>query len=111
MDSLVEDKENVPPVSVHVTNQKPILVNSKNVAANPLSEINISSFRPLDLDFGTLFDLNLLAAFEQAVLEVKAQESERRNRILQNIEDYLDHEQEPEPPLKSLKLEEIPNPL
>ncbi|KAL4576698.1 hypothetical protein LXL04_012796 [Taraxacum kok-saghyz] len=110
-DSVVDDKENVRPVNVPVTNQKPVHVNSKNLAANPLSEIDISSFRPPDLDSGTLFDPNLLAAFEQAVLEVKAQEAERRNRILQNIEDYLDHEPEPEPPLKSLKLEEIPNPL
>lgn len=111
MDSVVEDKENVRPVCDPVADQKLAHSNSKSLAANPLSEIDISSFRPPDLDSGTLFDPNLLAAFEQAVLEVKAQEAERRNRVLQNIEDYLDQEPEPEPPLKSLKLEEIHNPL
>ncbi|KAK9078696.1 hypothetical protein SSX86_002753 [Deinandra increscens subsp. villosa] len=49
------------------------------------------------------------AAFKQAVSEVKAQEEERRNRVLRSIRDELD--QEPERPLKSLKLEEIANPL
>ncbi|CAI9273217.1 unnamed protein product [Lactuca saligna] len=110
-DSVVEDKENVRPVGAPVTDHKLVHANSKILAAKPLSEIDISSFRPPDLDSGTLFDPNLLAAFEQAVLEFKAQEAERRNRVLQNFEDYLDQEPETEPPLKSLKLDEIENPL
>ncbi|KAI3809293.1 hypothetical protein L1987_25264 [Smallanthus sonchifolius] len=103
-DSVVEDKENFRPVSDPVAYQK-------EVQGNP--KIDISSFRPPDLDSGTLFDPNLLAAFKQAVLEVKAQEEERRNRILRNIGDELDQDQEQdgERPLKSQKLEETDNPL
>ncbi|KVG40360.1 uncharacterized protein At3g28850 [Cynara cardunculus var. scolymus] len=107
----VGDKENVRPMSDPVADQKLVHGNPKSFASTPLSEIDISSFQPPDLDSGTLFDPKLLAAFEQAVLEVKAQETERRNRVLQNIGADLDPEPEPEPPLKSLKLEEINNPL
>ncbi|KAK9078690.1 hypothetical protein SSX86_002747 [Deinandra increscens subsp. villosa] len=92
-DSVVEEKENIRPVSNGGTKSK----------------TDILSFRPPDLDSSTLFDPNLLAAFKQAVSEVKAQEEERRNRVLRSIRDELD--QEPERPLKSLKLEEIANPL
>ncbi|XP_076938046.1 uncharacterized protein LOC143606016 [Bidens hawaiensis] len=66
------------------------------------SKIEILSFRPPDLDSDTLFDPNLLAAFKQAVMEVKAQEEERKKRVLRDIG---------ERPLKSIKLEEIENPL
>ncbi|GJV84337.1 glutaredoxin domain-containing cysteine-rich protein 1-like protein isoform X4 [Tanacetum coccineum] len=102
-DEVVEDKENVRPVNDMVCDEIKV---GGNV---PLSEIDISSFRPPDLDSGTLFDPNLLAAFEQAVMEVKAQEEEhRKNRVLvkSNVDD-LDEER----PLKSMKLEEIDNPL
>ncbi|KAL8210587.1 hypothetical protein R6Q57_005024 [Mikania cordata] len=98
-DSVVDDKENVQPVSF---------------GANSLSKTDISSsFRPPDLDSSTLFDPKLLAAFKQAVMEVKAQEEGRRKRVLWNIEDEFKQEQEPdgERPSKSLKLEETNNPL
>nr|GEW35389.1 glutaredoxin domain-containing cysteine-rich protein 1-like isoform X4 [Tanacetum cinerariifolium] len=81
-DEVVEDKENVQPVNDMVCDEVKV---------------------------GTLFDPNLLAAFEQAVMEVKAQEEEqRKNRVLvkSNVDD-LDEER----PLKSMKLEEIDNPL
>ncbi|KAI3705278.1 hypothetical protein L1987_75513 [Smallanthus sonchifolius] len=104
-DSVVEDKENFRPISDPVADQK-------KVHGNP--KLDISSFRPPDLDSGTLFDPNLLAAFRQAVLEVKAREEER-NRILQKNGDKLDQDQEQEQdderPLKSQKLEETDNPL
>ncbi|CAK9165610.1 unnamed protein product [Ilex paraguariensis] len=73
----------------------------------PLSEIDISSFRGPDLDSGTLFDPNLLAAFEQAVMEVKAEEAERRAKIEEKIRRSI----EEEPPLKARKIEESTNPL
>ncbi|KAL8241534.1 hypothetical protein R6Q59_014888 [Mikania micrantha] len=97
-DSVVDDKENVQPVSF---------------GANSLSKTDISSFRPPDLDSSTLFDPNLLAAFKQAVMEVKAQEEGRRKRVLWNIEDEFKQDQEPdgERPSKSLKLEETNNHL
>ncbi|KAL3520925.1 hypothetical protein ACH5RR_019074 [Cinchona calisaya] len=75
--------------------------------AAPLAEIDASNFRRPDLDSGTLFDPNLLEAFEQAVMEVKAQEALRRAKIeckiLQGIED--------EPPFKARKIEESADPL
>ncbi|KAL2555643.1 Glutaredoxin family protein [Forsythia ovata] len=74
----------------------------------PLPEIDMSSFRRPDLDSGSLFDPNLLAAFEQAVMEVKAQEeADRRVRI----EEINWQEIEEGPPLKSRKIEEIADPL
>ncbi|XP_076959524.1 uncharacterized protein LOC143635595 [Bidens hawaiensis] len=66
------------------------------------SKIEILSFRPPDLDSDTLFDPKLLAAFKQAVMEVRAQEEERKKRVLCDIG---------ERPLKSIKLKEIDNPL
>ncbi|KAK9061372.1 hypothetical protein SSX86_018553 [Deinandra increscens subsp. villosa] len=105
----VNDKENFhshfQPVSDPVAeqNQNRVRRNSKSFGATPLSEIDISSFRPPDLNSGTLFDPNLLAAFQQVVFEVKSQEEEQRiNRVLHN---------KTGDDLKSLKLEEIDNPL
>lgn len=69
----------------------------------PLSEIDVTSFRRPDLNSGTLFDPNLLAAFEQAVMAVKALEAERRSRI--------EDEEIDEPPLKSRKIDPDPDPL
>ncbi|KAA8534602.1 hypothetical protein F0562_032139 [Nyssa sinensis] len=74
----------------------------------PLSEIDVSSFRRPDLNSsGSLFDPNLLAAFEKAVTELRVLEAERRARIeesiLKNIEEG--------PPLKARKIEENTNPL
>lgn len=48
----------------------------------PLSEIDVSSFRRPDLNSHSLFDPNLLAAFQQAVMEhIRMSETERKNRI------------------------------
>lgn len=106
----VEDKENFRPGKDQHGDEKLVHGNCKT----PLSEIDILSFRPPDLDSGTLFDPNLLAAFEQAVLEVKALEEQRRNKVLQSIEDNnLDQNEDPEAerPSKTLKVEELDNPL
>ncbi|KAD7479864.1 hypothetical protein R6Q59_008705 [Mikania micrantha] len=115
LDLDVDDKENFRPVSDSIDDQNLVNGNCKWFSAgkNPLSEIDISSFRPPDLDSGTLFDPNLLAAFQQAVLEVKAHEKERINRVLHEIGDDFDHDKGPdaEPPLKSPKLDEIDYPL
>ncbi|MED6109741.1 hypothetical protein PIB30_036390 [Stylosanthes scabra] len=47
----------------------------------PLSEIDVTSFRRPDLNSGSLFDPNLLAAFEEAVKEhVRMTEEQRRVR-------------------------------
>ncbi|XP_022862251.1 uncharacterized protein At3g28850-like [Olea europaea var. sylvestris] len=74
----------------------------------PLPEIDVPSFRRPDLDSGSLFDPNLLAAFEQAVMEVKAQEeAERRVRN----EEINWQEIDEGPPLKSRKIEETADPL
>ncbi|KAI3458766.1 hypothetical protein Pfo_015429 [Paulownia fortunei] len=73
----------------------------------PLSEIDVASFRRPDLNSGTLFDPNLLAAFQQAVMEVKAREAERRSR---NEESNLREDVE-EPPLKARKIEQITDPI
>ncbi|KAF8396351.1 hypothetical protein HHK36_017968 [Tetracentron sinense] len=52
-----------------------------NLRHTPLSEIDVSSFRRPDLNSGTLFDPNLLAAFEQAVMiHIRAHEAERIER-------------------------------
>ncbi|KAK4431226.1 hypothetical protein Salat_0884700 [Sesamum alatum] len=74
----------------------------------PLKEIDVSSFRRPDLDSGTLFDPNLLAAFQQAVMEVKAREAERRSRY-ESVD--LRDDIEDEPPLKARKIEQETDPL
>ncbi|KAK1409722.1 hypothetical protein QVD17_36251 [Tagetes erecta] len=113
LDFDVTDKENCRPISNGIVDKNWGFGKYKGFGANPLSEIDISSFRPPDLDSGTLFDPNLLAAFQQVVLEVKAQEKQRIDRGLCSFGDDLDHDQEPdaEPPLKSMKFEEIDDPL
>ncbi|KAJ0704789.1 putative glutaredoxin, Thioredoxin-like superfamily [Helianthus annuus] len=105
----VDDKENYRPKS----DKNPVNRNSNSFGATPLKEIDISSFRAPNLDSGTLFDPNLLAAFQQAVLEVKAQEGEKTYRGLHHIGDNLDNDQDSdaEPQLKSMKLEDIDDPL
>ncbi|GAB2287529.1 hypothetical protein Dimus_021904 [Dionaea muscipula] len=47
----------------------------------PLSETDASSFQPPDMDSDTLFDPNLLAAFEQAVAQIKARNLSRDRTI------------------------------
>lgn len=75
---------------------------------SPLGEINVLNFRrpDLDSDSGSVFDPNLLAAFEQAVSEAKAQEAERRSRIEIIKDCKIIEEQEDEPPIKARKIDE-----
>ncbi|KAL6545463.1 hypothetical protein OROGR_009337 [Orobanche gracilis] len=94
-DGDVNDKENATQwVNIKLLKEKENFgVGEKNHVL--LSELNVSSFRRPDLNSRTLFDPNLLLAFEQAVTEVKAREAERRSR---NVIEDID-----EPPLKSRK--------
>ncbi|KAE8663038.1 hypothetical protein F3Y22_tig00113123pilonHSYRG00127 [Hibiscus syriacus] len=74
----VDDKENITP---HAEKEN-ANVNCRQSTPAPLSEIDVSCFRKPDLNSCTLFDPNLLAAFEQAVKEhMKMNEEERRARI------------------------------
>ncbi|KAJ9159706.1 hypothetical protein P3X46_025185 [Hevea brasiliensis] len=115
VDDDTGDKENIGP---------PIGVKDKMETSfrqqTPLLEINISSFRRPDLNSGTLFDPNLLSAFEQAVKEhFRLSEAERQARIeKENLERRKREEEEAErnarnlekceeePPLKSRRIEE-----
>ncbi|KAI4347699.1 hypothetical protein L6164_008485 [Bauhinia variegata] len=88
-----------------------------NQRQTPLSEVDISSFRRPDLNSGSLFDPNLLAAFEQAVKEHirMIEAAERRTRVEEFIleSNEEEEEQEQEPPSKSRRIEEhaIDDPL
>ncbi|KAJ4971210.1 hypothetical protein NE237_004309 [Protea cynaroides] len=74
----------------------------------PLTEIDISSFRRPDLNSWSLFDPNLLAAFEQAVMDhIRTQEAERKARAI-TVMDTKEREDEPEPPSKFRRTEEQP---
>ncbi|KAL3718115.1 uncharacterized protein At5g39865 [Eucalyptus grandis] len=77
----------------------------RNSLKTPLSEINVSNFRRPDLNSSTLFDPNLLAAFEQAVKEhIKISQEEMRPRIEAepgDLEKSCD-----EPPSKTRRIEE-----
>lgn len=68
---------------------------------------NVGCFRRPKLNSRTLFDPNLLAAFEQAVSEMKAREAARRLRFEES--DWL--EDLSEPPLKTRKVEQIEDPI
>nr|GMC63642.1 uncharacterized protein At3g28850-like [Ipomoea batatas] len=105
----LDDKENIGPNRPKVTSLKPKI----EAFCDQRSEIDVSSFRRPDLDSFTLFDPNLLAAFEQAVMAVKAQEAERMAMIEETIEQIIKEEEEEsqEPPSKLRKTEENPNPL
>ncbi|KAG2672482.1 hypothetical protein I3760_13G043800 [Carya illinoinensis] len=77
----------------------------------PLSEIDISSFRRPDLNSSSLFDPNLLVAFEEAMKEhIRISESERIARIeqesLERKDEEEEKEEEEEPPLKARRVEE-----
>ncbi|OVA07187.1 Glutaredoxin [Macleaya cordata] len=77
----------------------------------PLSEIDVLSFRRPDLNSRTLFDPYLLAAFEQAVMDhMRAQEAERKARIeRENLEREREKEkEEEEPPLKARRVDDNP---
>lgn len=114
-DELIDDKENITPEKkaknpVDLNHNLKIWSSSKlknSESDAPLSEINYFAFRPPDLESGSLFDPNLLAAFEEAVMEVKAQEAERRARVEEPIGQSIEGER----PMKARKIEEIKNPL
>lgn len=114
------EKENVSPVTnakLHGDLQENSEVKAKDEVLGgveerehvPLTELDVSSFRRPDLDSGTLFDPNLLVAFQQAVMEVKAREAERRSRY--EAIDSREDDVEEEPPLKARKIEQTTDPL
>lgn len=111
---IEDDKENVRPVVVKVKKIEnfvsPLKPKNENFTT-PLLDFDVSNFRRPDLDSGTLFDPNLLALFEEAVMVVKAQEEERKAKIEEKIFKPLEDDEEKEPPLKARKLEEIIDPL
>ncbi|KAF6169991.1 hypothetical protein GIB67_034383 [Kingdonia uniflora] len=98
----VDNKENIgPPIKPKVVQS---LVPSKEISENsnhcklPPSEIDVFCFRKPDLNSRTLFDPNLLAAFEQAVMNhILTQEESRKPRVWED-----------EPPSKTRRLEENP---
>ncbi|GLT40658.1 hypothetical protein SLA2020_147730 [Shorea laevis] len=124
-DEGVEDKENIRPLlkgNIAVLGEEnlgvPMTVEqgSCRKTENPLSEIDISSFRRPDLNSCSLFDPNLLVAFEQAVKEhMKVSEAERQARIeqekLQQSGDETECnaklEQENEPPHKTRRIDAV----
>ncbi|CAI9773976.1 unnamed protein product [Fraxinus pennsylvanica] len=119
-DGDINDKENVKPEKKSkipddfVENSKDKVLESTEEFRKddekqvPLQEIDVSLFRQPDLDSGSLFHPNLLAAFEQAVMEVKAQDKAER-RV--QIEEINCQEIDEGPLLKSRKIEEIADPL
>ncbi|XP_027104685.1 uncharacterized protein [Coffea arabica] len=102
-----ENLESLSPLKQKNDSSVPKELRGGDTKAAPLAEINGSNFRRPNLDSGTLFDPNLLEAFEQAVMEVKAQEAERRAKIEEKIWQGI----EEEPPLKARKIEETADPL
>ncbi|GAV59776.1 Glutaredoxin domain-containing protein [Cephalotus follicularis] len=84
LDDDTDDKENISPaMTVKEVSMRPDSGDLKQV---PLADIDISSFIKPDLNSGTLFDPNLLAAFQQAVKEhMRMSEAEKRARIEQEV--------------------------
>lgn len=74
---------------------------------SPLSEIGNLGFKSPDFGSGSCFDPDLLRVFEQAVLEVKVQENERRGRVKEEIEENVEENR----PLKARRISDIENPL
>ncbi|XP_009593837.1 uncharacterized protein At3g28850-like [Nicotiana tomentosiformis] len=128
LDDEMDDKENIRP-DLKVKKSEPLKENVENFSSlkskvetfdekvAPFSELDVLNFRRPDLDSGTLFDPKLLAAFEEAVMVVKAQEAERKakneEKIFKPLEEkeLEEDEEENEPPLKTRKIEEIIDPL
>jgi glutaredoxin domain-containing cysteine-rich protein 1 len=114
-DEDIENKENIgPPKSKNSLKSEPEFRQNRASEASesrasdcrqkPLSEIDISSFRRPELNSGSLFDPNLLAAFEQAVKEhMRISEAERRGRTEQ---ESLEQNEEEEPPSKARRVED-----
>ncbi|KAK1396604.1 Glutaredoxin domain-containing protein [Heracleum sosnowskyi] len=72
---------------------------------SPLLEIGNVGFKKPDFGSGSgsCFDPHLLAVFEQAVMEVKDEENERRGRVKEDVEEIR--------PLKARRISDIENPL
>lgn len=99
-----DDKENIGPPRPESKDQDTSrLSESEYCRLPPLSEIDISSFRRPDMNSDSLFDPNLLAAFEQAVKEhIEMTESaERIDKIIEEEEE--EEKKEEEPPWKLLE--------
>ncbi|GAA0183657.1 oxidoreductase [Lithospermum erythrorhizon] len=93
-DGEVDDKENIKPRE------------EDDVTQEKIEYFDSSNFRRPDLDSGTLFDPNLLAAFEQAVIEARAREAQRLaifDEVIKDMSDQLE--------VKSRKDEESSNAL
>ncbi|KAK3228552.1 hypothetical protein Dsin_000433 [Dipteronia sinensis] len=123
-DCDIDDKENIGPAfkgksSVFCEENEDFSRKSEKGFGKlrPLSEINVSTFRRPDMNSGSLFDPNLLAAFEEAVNEhIKTSQNERKARIEQeNLEKIREleesnaiicEEEEEEPPQKSRRIQE-----
>ncbi|EEF47959.1 electron transporter, putative [Ricinus communis] len=112
-----EDKENIGPllkqgndpvgvVKDNMEDTNSVKMELSSFRQTPLSEIDISSFRRPDLNSGTLFDPNLLAAFEQAVKEhIRMSEAERQARTeKENIERSKEEERFEQENVESNKL-------
>ncbi|CAN4126366.1 unnamed protein product [Withania somnifera] len=124
-ETFYENMENFSPLKLknetfdkNVENFSPLKPKNETFDGNfttPLSDFDVSNFRRPNLDSGTLFDPNLLAAFEEAVVVVKAQEAERKAKIEEKnfkpLEERKEDDEEKEPPLKTQKIEEIIDPL
>ena len=98
-----DDKENVGP-PLKGKSENPVRSEATgNLRHTPLSEIGVSSFRRPDLNSGSLFDPNLLAAFQQAVMDhIRINEEQRKSRTKIGKDD----EQDEEPPAKARRVEE-----
>ncbi|CAH9092909.1 unnamed protein product [Cuscuta epithymum] len=83
-----DDKENIRP---KLSYSKPKI---EAFGGKPLPENDVSIFRRPDMSSATLFDPNLLAAFEQAVIAVKALEAERMAIIEETIDQIIKEEEE-----------------
>ncbi|RAL37054.1 hypothetical protein DM860_003976 [Cuscuta australis] len=81
------DKENLRPKSSSSWSK------IEPLGGNPLPEIDVSSFRRPDMNSGSLFDPNLLAAFEQVLISVRAMEAERMAMIDETIDQILKEEE------------------
>lgn len=98
----VDDKENIQPF-VECKSKDSLCLRSGNCFSEskretPLSEIDISSFRPPDMNSGSLFDPNLLEVFQQAVMEhMKIREAKIKCRIKYGEEEEEEEEEKQSP--------------
>ncbi|XP_022134252.1 uncharacterized protein At3g28850-like [Momordica charantia] len=99
----IEDKENIEPLRKGNVYGNSKCLRTRNCSSDsgqenctPLLEIDISSFRPPDMNSGSLFDPNLLAVFHQVVVEhMKLREAEIKSRT--KIQEKEEEEEEENP--------------